>query len=138
MNEFLLVFQRDYQKQLTPEQLQGHLQNWQQWLTSLAVNDVLASKLKRWDKKGKVLKHDDKVIAGPYAEREKSTHGMIIIYATCYEEAKEIARGCPVLKFGGVVEIRMAVQHQQNQQPSNNINYYLQHERIPITIPQGL
>jgi hypothetical protein len=109
MNEFLLVFQIDYQKQLTPEQIQNHLKNWQEWLISLAVNDILASKLKRWDKKGKVLKRDREVILGPYAESEKSIDDVIVIYATCYEEAKEIARGCPTLALGGVVEIRMAV-----------------------------
>lgn len=109
MNEFLLVFQTDYHTQLTPEQLQKHLKNWQEWLISLAVNDMLASKLKRWDKKGKVLQHDQSVIAGPYAECKKSIDGMIVIYATCYEEAKQIAQGCPVLELGGIVEIRMAV-----------------------------
>ena len=34
---------------------------------------------------------------------------LITVYAADYEEAKEIARGCPVLELGGIVEIRMAV-----------------------------
>lgn len=109
MNEFLLVFQRDHQTQLTPVQLQSHLKNWQEWLTSLAVNDILASQLKRWDKKGTVLEKNGKVIAGPYVEGKKSIDGLITIYAADYEEAREIACDCPLLELGGIVEIRIAV-----------------------------
>jgi|SRR3569833_1008168 len=109
MKEFLLVFQKDYQIQLTPKQLQNHLKNYQEWLLNLAVNDMLASKLQRWDDKGRVIKGDQKIIAGPFTESEKSIEGLLIVYAACYEEAKEIAEGCPVLELGGLVEIRMVI-----------------------------
>lgn len=109
MKEFLLVFQKDYQTDLTPQQLQIRQKDWREWLFGLAINDTLASQVKHWDKKGRVLKHDRSIIVGPYTVCEKSIESMIIIYATCYEHAKEIARGCPILELGGIVEIRMAV-----------------------------
>lgn len=109
MNEFLFVVQRDHQTLFTPEQLQKYLKNWQEWLISLGANDILASQLKRWDKAGRVLKEDRNITVGPYAECKKSIDSLITVYAADYEEAKEIARGCPVLELGGIVEIRMAV-----------------------------
>ncbi|MGX7835749.1 YciI family protein, partial [Campylobacter fetus subsp. venerealis] len=51
----------------------------------------------------------DQVLNGPYVEIKEAIGGMIFIKASSYEEAAEIARGCPVLTLGGNVEIRKAV-----------------------------
>jgi hypothetical protein len=109
MNEFFLVFHRDDEIQPSPERIQIYLKTWQQWLVSLAAQNILASQLKRWDIKGRVLNHEKKVTESAYTELNRAIDGIISVYATDYEEAKEIARGCPVLELGGIVEIRMAV-----------------------------
>jgi hypothetical protein len=109
---FLLVFRRECRNskiQLSPEKLQMHLKKWQEWLTGLAVHDILASQIKRWDSGGRVLKKGKLVSNGPYNEVKECIDSLITIHAADYQEAKEIAQGCPVFELGGTVEIRMAV-----------------------------
>lgn len=111
MNEFLLIFRRDYttkEVQPSPEELQQHLQQFQTWFGELAAQDKLARKLQRWDGQGTIV--DSKGITnGPYAEIKESIGGLIIIKAKDYDEAAAIAKGSPILQLGGTVEIRMAV-----------------------------
>lgn len=112
MNDFLLVFRRDYKTkevQPSPEELQAHLSRWREWFDHLKARDLLARPLQPWESTGKVLKHDKSVTDGPYAEIKESIGGFIIIRAASYEEAVEIAGGAPILELGGTVEIRMSV-----------------------------
>ena len=111
MNEFLLIFRRDFatkEAQPSPEQMQASIKQWQDWLGGIAAQDKLARPLQRWDTKGKVVQQNKTVINGPYAEIKESIGGLIIIKAADYDEAAEIAKGCPILPLGGSVEIRMA------------------------------
>lgn len=111
MNEFLLIFRRDFttkETQPSPDELQQHLQQWQEWFRKLTAEDRLARKLQRWDGTGKIV--DPKGITdGPYAEIKESIGGLIIIKAKDYAEATEIAKGSPVLAMGGTVEVRMGL-----------------------------
>lgn len=112
MNEFLLLFRRDFQtreEQPSPDEMQEHLKKWQNWYGSIAAQDKLARPLQRWDREGKVLTYDKTVLNGPYAEIKESIGGLVVVKAADYEEALEIAKGCPILEFGGNVEIRMAL-----------------------------
>lgn len=112
MNEFLLIFRRDYitkDAQPSPEQFQNHLKHWQDWFGSIAAQDKLARPIQRWDAKGSVLKPNNSITNGPYAEIKESIGGLIIIKAADYNEALAIAQSCPILELGGSVEIRMAV-----------------------------
>ena len=111
MNEFLLIFRRDYatkEVQPSPEELQQHLQQFQAWFAELAAQGKLARPLQRWDGQGKIVESKG-IINGPYAEIKESIGGLIIIKAKDYDEAAAIAQGSPVLLLGGNVEIRMAV-----------------------------
>jgi len=110
MNEFLLIFRRDYltnEKQPTPEQMEAHLVRWQEWFRTLAAGDHLARQLQRWDNIGKLIHSDGKAAGGPYTEIKESIGGIIIIWASHYDEAIETAKGCPIYELGGNVEIRM-------------------------------
>jgi hypothetical protein len=112
MNEFLLIFRRDFttkEIQPSPEELQQQLKLWQEWFGGIAAQDKLARPLQRWDGQGKVVNSSKGVTNGPYVEIKESIGGLIIIKAKDYDEAAAIAKGCPVLQLGGNVEIRMAV-----------------------------
>ncbi|WPU90928.1 YciI family protein [Mucilaginibacter sabulilitoris] len=116
-NEFLLVFWKGHKtNELQPSavMLKRHLKYWHEWVISLAVNDLLASQLRRWDTGGRVLKPDRSIIEGPFKENNELIAGLITIYANDYQEANEIALGCPILDLGGTVEIRMAVSNSLN------------------------
>ena len=112
MNDFLLVFRRDYKTkeiQPSPEQLQAHLCRWREWVNDLRARDLLARPVQPWEAGGMVLQNDKSVTDGPYAEIKESIGGFIVIKAGSYEEAAEIAKGSPIFELGGTVEIRMAV-----------------------------
>lgn len=89
--------------------MQAHLNAWQSWFNSLTAADKLSRPLQRWDRDGKIVQQGKQVIDGPYVEIKESIGGMIFVKAANYEEAVEIAQGCPILEFGGNVEIRKAV-----------------------------
>ena len=112
MEEFLLIFRRDVttkENQPSPEQLQTQLKQWQDWFAKLTAQNKVSRPLQRWDRDGKIVRSDKDVINGPYVEIKEAIGGMCFVSAADYDEAVEIAKGCPVLELGGNVEIRRAV-----------------------------
>ena len=111
MNDFLLIFRRDSTPKATPpspEEMQAAIKPWQDWLGSIAAQNKLVNPPQRWDAAGKVVKQNA-VTNGPYVEIKEAIGGLIFIKAADYDEAVEIAKGCPILLEGGNVEIRMTV-----------------------------
>jgi len=109
MNDFLLIFRRDFKSpetQPTAEQLKDHLQQWKDWYETLAAEDRLSRPLQRWDADGRVLKSNNSVTNGPYAEIKETIGGLVIIKAESYEDALSVAQGSPILNVGGSVEVR--------------------------------
>ena len=112
MNEFLLAIHRDLTSKdasPSPEQMKEALKPYQDWIGSIAAQNKLASPPKRWDTDGRVVKQNSYVHHGPYAEKKESIGGLFLIKAKDYDEAVEIAKGCPILKYGATVEVRMAI-----------------------------
>jgi hypothetical protein len=111
MNEYLLIVHRDISKEgsPSPQQLQDSIKPFQDWIGGIAAQNKLVAPPIRWDATGKVVKKNNVVTDGPYAEIKEAVSGTIMIRAKDYDEAAEIAKGCPALKWGSVVEIRMAL-----------------------------
>lgn len=112
MNEFLIVIHRDLSSKdasPSPEQMQQAIKPFQDWIGGIAAQNRLVSRPQRWDTDGRVVKKDNAVINGPYAEIKESIGGVLIIKAENYEEAVDFAKGCPILQWGATVEVRMAV-----------------------------
>jgi len=112
MDEFLLIFRRAFmspENQPAPDKLQESIKKWQDWFGSIAAQDKLVRPLQRWDLEGRLVNKDRETTNGPFAEIKESIGGMILIRAKDYNEAEEIAKGCPILELGGNVEIRKAV-----------------------------
>jgi hypothetical protein len=111
MSEFLLVFRRDYQTpelQPSTEQRREHLKHWADWFRSLAAQNKLAHPVQRLDSEGKVLT-GQQVASGPFTACQNSVGNLVLLRARDYQEAVELAQGCPVLDLGGTVEIRWVV-----------------------------
>jgi len=109
MNEFLLIFRRDYKTkkmQPTGEQLLAHDTRWQDWFNDLGAENILAWPVQRLDEKGLVMGPGEAVCYGPYMDMKESVGGIIIINAANYETASKVASQCPVLELGGSVEVR--------------------------------
>jgi hypothetical protein len=115
MQEFLVVIHRDITTASpvpTPDQMKEAMKPYQEWIAGIAAKDKLVSPVKRWDVDGRVIKHvktKDHISSGPYAEGKESIGGLFLIKANDYEEAVEIAKGCPIIKYGAIVEVRMAI-----------------------------
>ena len=112
MNDFLLIFRRDFKSseiQPSPEQLQKMMKEWQNWMGSIAARNQLVSSGNRLSNDGKVVKPGPMVTNGPYVEIKELIGGYIMIKAESLEEAADISRGCPILMVGGSVEVRPTV-----------------------------
>ncbi|HTF18366.1 MAG TPA: YciI family protein [Chryseolinea sp.] len=113
MNEYLLIIHRDLSKEAapSPQQMQDLIKPFQEWIGGIAAQNKLVVPPKRLDVSGRVVKQS-LVTDGPYAEVKESVGGLIVIRAKDYDEAVEIAKGCPILNWGASLEVRLAVPNQ--------------------------
>lgn len=112
MNEFLLIFRRDFnpgEEQPSPEQLQGMMKNWQDWMGGIAAQNKLVDPGNRLTGDGKVVRPGQMITNGPYVEIKEAIGGYIVVSAASLEEAAEISKGCPVLLINGNVEVRQII-----------------------------
>lgn len=112
MNEFLIAIHRDLtSKHPSPsaEQMKEALKPYQDWIAGIAAENKLVAPPKRWDLDGRVLSTAKKIHQGPYAEGTVSIGGLFQVRAKDYDEAVEIAKKCPIIRYGAIVEVRMAI-----------------------------
>ena len=112
MNEFLIAIHRDPMSKHpspSPEQMKEAMKPYQDWIAGIAAQDKLVAPPKKWDIDGRVISTAKKIHQGPYAEGMVSIGGLVLIRANDYDEAVEIAKGCPIIKYGAVVEVRLAI-----------------------------
>jgi hypothetical protein len=109
MKEYLFLFRGGDGPglQKSPEKWQAHMQRWMQWMGEMgkAGKFVGAQPL---DATGKQVRgHRKAVTDGPYLEGKEMVGGYLICKAESYEEAVDLAKGCPILEFDdGIVEVR--------------------------------
>ncbi|MEO7766898.1 MAG: YciI family protein [Ferruginibacter sp.] len=108
MKDFLFVFRNDYKAVPTPspEEMQAVMKLWMDWIGSIAAQNKLTDKGNRLGSEGKVVRPNNIITDGPYTEIKELIGGYIAVKADSFEEAAEIAKGCPILKEGGNVEVR--------------------------------
>lgn len=112
MEEFILLFRRNVeikQEKPSPEQMQASVKRWQDWIGDIAAQNKLASRGNQLHPEGRVVKLNNVVTNGPYAEIKEAIGGYIIVKADDFDEALEMAKGCPILQapWNGNVEVRM-------------------------------
>jgi hypothetical protein len=111
MNEFSLIFRNDQDPDVkfSPEQMQGILKQWRDWMGGIAAQNKLASQGSRLGFESAVVKPNNVVTDGPFAELKEMISGFIIVKTANLSEAVELAKGCPVLHMGGSVEVRSII-----------------------------
>lgn len=112
MQEFLIAIHRDLTGKSpvpTPDQMKAAMKPYQEWIAGIAAAEKLAAPVKRWDLEGRVITGKGEVAPGPYTEKHKSIGGLFLIRAKDYDEAVAIAKKCPIIQYGAIVEVRMAV-----------------------------
>ena len=108
MKDFLLVYRTDYNTMAnsSPEEMQASTKRWMDWIGGIAAQNKLADRGNRLVPSGKVIKAGDVITDGPYTEIKESIVGYSIVKAASINEATELAKGCPIFKIGGNVEVR--------------------------------
>ena len=97
----------------TPEAAQASMKLWMAWLQELDAKGHLRSRGEPLERAGKVMKGPGKQVTdGPFAEAKDIVSGFSIIQARDEAEAVELARGCPVLRGSGSVEVRQVMKLQ--------------------------
>jgi hypothetical protein len=106
MAEFLLLVRGGDYENTSPEQMQKVVEEYMAWAKSLREQ----GNYKGGDglrPTGRILSaKDGKVTDGPFVETKDAIGGYLLITAKDYDEAAQISRDCPGLKYGEMVEIR--------------------------------
>lgn len=109
MNEFILIFRNVVNPDFnpSPEQMQEVTNQWMNWIGGIAAQNKLADRGNRLSiADARVVKPNNVVTDGPYSEIKEFINGYTIVKTATLEEAVELAKGCPILKVGGNVEVR--------------------------------
>ena len=107
-NGYLLIFRgTNWHKGLSPEQMQQVVNEWKGWFDRLTKEGKVAGG-NPLENEGKVVSgNGGRVIAdGPFAEAKEAVGGYFLLTVPTEAEAVKIARQCPGLAHGAIVEVR--------------------------------
>jgi hypothetical protein len=111
-NQYLLLFRgTDWDKRLSPEEIQQIMTRWNAWFEGLTEKGI-AKGGQPLAEEGKVVsgKGGQTVVDGPFAESKEAIAGYFLLQVNQLEEALQIARQCPALDYGMQVEVRQVVE----------------------------
>lgn len=94
---------------LSARDIQGFIDGYVSWRNAVAAEGILTGGKKLCDEGGKQLMEQNgllRVTDGPYAEAREVVVGYFSILAENYDEAIKTAGTCPILKYGGRIDIR--------------------------------
>ena len=117
MKEFAFIFRNVIDPAIQPsaDQIKEVATSWMNWMGSIAAQNKLANPGNRLStSQAKTLKSNNVITDGPYAEVKEFISGYFIVKTDNIEEAIELAKGCPIFKVGGNVEIRAIVTPNDN------------------------
>jgi hypothetical protein len=107
-SDYLLLFRgNDWDKGLSPEQLQKVVSDWAAWFDRLTQEGKCKGG-HPLQEEGKLVsgKNGRIVVDGPFAESKEAIGGYFYLQVGDIDEAIEIARQCPGLEYGCAVEVR--------------------------------
>ena len=108
MTKFLYLIRGGQEKaaQLSPEEMQAHMQTWTNWMKSLVEKGQFVDGLPLASE-GKCVRNGGEVISdGPYPEGKELVGGYLIVNAEDLDDAVEISKACPVYENDGLIEVR--------------------------------
>jgi hypothetical protein len=104
----MLLFRgNDWHTKLSPEELQQVMSKWTAWYDQLVHQGKIKS-AHPLIPEGRVVsqKKGQAVADGPFAESKEAIGGYFLIQMTDLDEALQIAKRCPALPYGMIVEVR--------------------------------
>src|SRR5256886_5740412 len=130
-SDYLLLFRGNvWDKGLSPAQLQKVVSDWMAWFERLKA-EVKCVGGHPLEDEGKVISGKQRAVAdGPFAESKEAIGGYFYLTVADEKEAIEIAKQCPGLEYGSVVEIP-PVPHESLIKQRRPENSTTQHARPP-------
>ena len=107
-SDYMLLFRgTNWDKNLSPEQIQKVVSDWHAWFDRLK-QEGRCSGGHPLQSQGKMVsgKGGRNVADGPFAESKEAIGGYFYLHVADEDEAVAIARQCPGLEYGSVVEVR--------------------------------
>ena len=106
-SDYLLLFRGNvWDRGLSQAQLQKIVSDWLAWFERLKAEGKCAGGHPLEDK-GKLVSGKQRTVAdGPFAESKEAIAGYFFLTVADEKEAIEIAKQCPGLDYGSIVEIR--------------------------------
>jgi hypothetical protein len=108
-NEYLLLFRgNDWHKGLSPEEMEQVMNQWMTWFNRLTAEGKCKAGQPLERAGGKIVsgKKGNVVADGPFAEAKEEVGGYFLLTVADVDEAVAIAKQCPGLDYGLVVEVR--------------------------------
>ena len=107
-SEYLLLFRgNDWDRSLSPAELQHTMSSFLAWFERLNANGVVKAGQPLMDDVRVVSGRNGRTVAdGPFAESKEAVGGYFLIRAKSLEEAVAVAQECPMLEHGTSVEVR--------------------------------
>jgi len=96
-----------WDKDLSPEEIQTVMSQWKNWFERLTASGKA--------KAGHPLEREAKIVSGkkgrnvadgPFAESKEAIGGYFFLVVSVMDEAVAIAKECPGLEYGSIVEVR--------------------------------
>ena len=108
MNDYLYIIRGgdDEFANLSPEEMQVHMQDWQKWMGGLAEEGKFVGGQPLKPEAMSIIGSSIKVVDRPLAEAKELVGGYLIMKANDLMEATELGKGCPGLEHNCTIEVR--------------------------------
>ena len=119
-SEYMLLFRgAHWDKDLSPEEIQKIMGQWNAWFERLTQQGKVKS-AHPLEREGKLVSGRGRTIAdGPFAESKEAIGGYFLLELDDFNEALEIAKECPTLEYGVTVEVRPVAEQCRHMQRVN-------------------
>ena len=107
-SEYMLLLRNTrFEETLSPDEMQVAMGRFAEWFERMRVGGKLKAG-QPLANGGKVLtgRKDRAVADGPFMESKEAVGGYIVLTADDMEEAVALAEECPMLDYGGTIEVR--------------------------------
>ena len=110
MSEFVYLY-RGGRRAESPAEGEKQMQRWVNWLQQLTESGHVKDRGQPLEPEGKVVRGKQNMITdGPYPESKDIVGGYTLVEAKDLAQAADLAGGCPIFEFGGLVEVRPVMQ----------------------------
>lgn len=101
-------FTPDFNRKPSPEELSEMKKLWGEFIGNVVMQEKLVY-THQLGFEGRKISPDQSVANQIVMENNYTMGGNMVVRANSIEEATEMAKGCPILKMGGIVEVRSTI-----------------------------